>query len=127
MRNAINFAVIYISAIALMFSQTMPAYAGIIGTDQFMSQQQVELDRETIRNVLERDDARTLLEKHGVTSLQAHERINAMTDEEVRVFTQKFEQLPTGGSFGIVAAVLVLVLLFIALELSGKTDVFNGL
>ena len=105
----------------------MPAYAGLIGTEQFMSQQLVELDRETIRNVLDRDEARTLLEKHGVTSEQAHERINAMTDEEVRHFAQKFEQLPTGGSFGVVAAVLILVLLFIALELSGKTNVFNGL
>lgn len=127
MRNTLNITVIYVSAITFMFSQTMPAYAGLIGTEQFMSEQFVQLDRETLHNALNRDEAHTLLKKHGVTSEQAQERVKAMTEEEVRVFAQKFDELHAGGSFGVVAAVLVLVLLFIALELSGKTDVFNGL
>lgn len=127
MRNILNIAVIYISALTLLFSQTMPAYAGLIGTEQFMNQQLVELDRETLRNVFDRDEARTLLEKHGITHEQAQERVNAMTDQEVRLFAQKFEEQPAAGSVGIVAALLIIVLLFIALELSGKTDVFNGM
>ena len=127
MRNTINIVVIYISALTLLFSQTMPAYASLVGTEQFMDQQLVELDRKTLRNVFERDEARTLLEKHGITHEQAQERVNAMTDQEVRVFAQKFEEQPAAGSVGIVAAVLIIVLLFIVLDLSGKTDVFKGI
>lgn len=127
MRNSLNIAVIYISALTLLFSQTMPAYAGLIGTEQFMGQQLVELDRETLRNVFDREDARALLENNGITQAQAQDRVNAMTDREVRIFAQKFGEQPAGGSVGVVAAVLIIVLLFIALELSGKTDVFNGM
>ncbi|NNC67055.1 MAG: PA2779 family protein [Gammaproteobacteria bacterium] len=127
MRNTLNIVVIYISTITLLFSQTMPAYAGLVGTEQFMGQQLVELDRETLCNVFQRDEARTLLKKHGITHEQAQERVNAMTDQEVRIFAQKFEEQPAAGSVGIVAAVLIIVLLFIALDLSGKTDVFKGI
>lgn len=127
MRNTLNLAVIYISTLTLLFSQSMPAYASLISTEQFMDQQILELDRETLRNVFSRDEARMLLEKHGITHEQAQERVNAMTDQEVRIFAQKFGAQPAGGSVGIVAAVLIIVLLFIALELSGKTDVFNGM
>ncbi len=42
-----------------------------------------------------------------------------------QVFAQKFENLPAGG-VGAIAAILILVLLFIALDLSGKTDILNG-
>ncbi len=127
MRTTLNIAVIYLTALTLLFGQTMPAYAGLIGTEQFMDQQLVEVDRETLRNVFDRDEARALLEKHGITHVQAQERVNAMTDQEVRIIAQKFETQPAGGSVGIGAAVLIIVLLFIALELSGKTDVFNGM
>jgi len=127
MRNSLNIAFIYVSVISLMFSQTMPAYAGLVETEKFMAEQYGEVDRESLRNILDRDEARTLLEKHGITHKQAQERINAMTDREVRVFAQKFEELPAAGGVGVAAVVLILVLLFIALELSGKTDVFNGM
>jgi len=110
-----------------MFSQTMPAYAGLIGTEQLMAQELIEQNRETLRDVFDREEARTLLENHGITSEQAQERIDAMTDEEVRVFAQKFEEMPAGGSIGAIAAVLIIVLLFIALDMSGKTDVFKGI
>ena len=128
MRNSLNIVVIYVSVITLMFSQTMPAYTGIIGTEQFMTQQLVEVDRETIRSLVNRDDARTLLEKHGVSKEKAQERINTMTDEEVRILAQRFENLPTGaGSSGILLGLLVVILVFIILDLAGVTDIFKGI
>jgi len=127
MRYSLNIAVIYVSVIALMFSQTMPAYAGLIGTKQFMDQQLVELDRETVRSVLNRDEARTLLEKHGVSKEQAQERIDALTDEEVRVVAQKFEELPAAGGSGILLGILVVVLVFIILDLAKVTNVFKSI
>ncbi len=50
-----------------------------------------------------------------------------MTAEEVRILTQRFEELPKAGNVGVVAAVLIIVLLLIALDLSGKTDIFKGI
>ena len=127
MRKILNTVAIYISVIAFTFSQSMPAYAGLIGTEQIMAEHYIEIDRESLREILDRSEARTILEKHGITRELAQQRINAMTDQEVRLFAKKFEELPAAGSIGVVAALLILVLLFIALELSGKTDVFSGL
>ena len=127
MRKLLNISIVYISALTLVFSQTTPAYAGLIGTEQFMAQQLVDQDRETIRNVLDRDEARTLLEKHGVSKEQAQERIDALTDEEVRIVAQKFERLPAAGDGGILIAVLVVLLVFIILDLAKVTNIFKGI
>ncbi len=127
MRNFFNLTIIYVSVLTLVFSQTMPAYAGLIGTEQFMANQIADQDRQTLHNVLERDDARKLLEKHGVSTEQAQERIDAMTNEEVRIMAQKFDSLPTAGDGGILLAVLVVILVFVILDLAGVTDIFKSI
>ena len=62
---------------------------------------------------------------NGVIPEQAQERINSLTNDEAKIFAQRFKELPIGG-IGAVTAILIIVLLFIALDLSGKTDVFKG-
>ena len=62
---------IYILALALIFSPISPAYAGLIGTEQFVAQQRNDHDRETLQNVFKRAEAKSLLEKYGVTPEQA--------------------------------------------------------
>lgn len=125
MYKYLKFVALYISALTLIFSPISPAYAGFIGTEQFVDQQRNDQDRETLQNVLKREEAKSLLEKYGVTPEQAQERINSLTEDEAKTFAQRFEELPAGG-FGAIAAILIIVLLFIALDLSGKTDVFKG-
>ncbi len=127
MRVLLNKVVIFLLALTLLISQSMPAYAGLVGTKQLIDQQLLELDRETLLNVFERDEAHSLLQKHGITHKQAQDRVNAMTDQEIYVFVQKFEEQQAAGSVGIAAAVLIIVLLFIVLDLSGKTDVYKGI
>lgn len=117
MRNILNIVVVYISVTALFVVQTMPAYAGLVGTDQFLAEQVTSQDREVLYELLNRDEAQKLLEKNGVSKEQAQERIAALTNEEVRMFTQKFEELPAAGGIGAAAAILILVLLAIILAL----------
>ena len=118
MRSLFKITVIYISISALFFSQTIPVYAGFIDTDQFMSQHYADQDREFLRKNLERDEARNLLSQYGVSTEQAQERINALTNKEVRMFSQQFKQLPAAGHGGTVAVLLLLLLLLILLGLS---------
>jgi hypothetical protein len=96
----------------------MSVYAGLISTDQIMHQQSLDRDRTTLRVMLERKEAQILLENHGVSTLQAQERINAMTDAEVRLFAEKFQNLPAAGGLGGAAAILILVLVIIILAIS---------
>jgi len=110
-------AFIYVCVFALVSTHTMPAFAGVIGTNKILQQQYSDLNRESVYKILDRTDARNLLEQHGVTAEQAQERIEAMTDEEVRILAQKFEDLPAAGGIGSAAAILILVLLIIILAL----------
>ena len=126
MYKGLHIAMIYIFSVTLIFSQSFPAYAGLIGTEKFIIQQHNDQDRETLENIFKREEAISLLEKYGVTPEQAQERINSLTEDEARTFVQKFEEMPAGG-VGAIAALLIIVLLFIALDLSGKTDVFKGI
>ena len=71
MRSLFDITVVYIFTLALIFSQAMPAYAGLIGTEQFMTQQHVDQDRETLRKIFDRIEARSLLVQHGVSTEQA--------------------------------------------------------
>ncbi|MBT8112572.1 MAG: PA2779 family protein [Gammaproteobacteria bacterium] len=110
-------AIVYICVFALVFTNTMPAYAGIVGTNEILQLQYTDLKRANLYKIIDRADARNLLEQHGVTAEQAHERINSLTDEEVRMLAQKFEDLPAAGSISGAAAILILVLLIIILVL----------
>lgn len=105
MHSIFNVTVIYISALTLVFSQAIRAYAGLIGAEKFMAQQPDDQDRETLFNALDREGAQNLLEKRGVSTGQAQECIDMMTDEEVRMVARKFEGLPAAGDGGNLVAV----------------------
>ena len=118
MFNRLNVVTIFIYSLLLVFNHVVPAYAGFISIEKLMSQQVVSHDRETIYMTIERDDVQLLLEKHGVNAEQAKQRVNALTDKEVKILSHKFDELPAAGEVGVAAAVLILVLLIIALALS---------
>ena len=118
MRNRLNIVIIYVACVVLAFNHAIPVHAGIISTDKFMSQQIVSQDREVLYKTIEREEVQFLLEKHGVSTEQAKQRVNALTEEEVTKLAKKFDELPAAGHIGIVAAVLILVLLLIAMSLA---------
>lgn len=118
MHRIFNIGVVYVCALTLLFSQTVPVYAGLISTDQIMHQQSLDCDRATLRAMVKHKEAQALLENHGVSTFQAQERINVMTDAEVRMFAENFDNLPAAGGIGNAAAILILVLLIIILVIS---------
>ena len=121
----ISKALIYVLMLSFTFSQTAPAIAGIVGTDSFLSEQTIQADREKLRSLMARNEVRSLLQHNGLTVAQAQERVNALTDSEVRQLAQRFEEMPAAGNAGVV--ILVIVLVVIILELAGITDIFTGL
>ncbi len=121
----ISKALVYVLTLSFTFMQTAPAIAGIVGTDRFLTEQSIYQDRENLRSLMARDEVRSLLQHKGLTVEQAQERVDALTDLEVRQLAQKFEELPAAGDAWVV--VLVIVLVVIILELAGITDIFTGL
>lgn len=121
----ISKALVYVLMLSFTFVQTAPAIAGIVGTDRFLTEQSMQQDRENLRSLMSRDEVRSMLQHNGLTVEQAQERVDALTDSEVRQLAQKFEELPAAGDAAVVILVIVLVVLI--LELAGITDIFTGL
>ena len=121
----ISKALVYVLMLSFTFSQTAPSIAGIVGTDSFLTEQSIQADREKLRSLMARDEVRLLLQNNGLTVEQAQERVNALTNSEVRQLAQQFNQLPAAGNAAVV--ILIIALVVIILELAGITDIFTGI
>ena len=121
----ISKALVYVLVMSFTFVQTAPAIAGIVGTDSFLTEQSIQQDRENLRTLMTRSEVRTLLQQNGLTVEQAQQRVDALTDTEVRQLAQRFEELPAAGDAAVV--ILVIALVVIILELAGITDIFTGI
>lgn len=118
-------SIIYLLIISFIFVQISPAFAGIVGTDSYLSEQTAQQDRENLRALMSRDEVRSLLESNGLTIEEAQNRVDSLTDEEVSQMAEKFNELPAAGDAAVV--ILVIALVVIILELAGITDIFTGI
>jgi hypothetical protein len=83
--------------------------------------------RNTIKSILAREDAQTVLKAQGIDPLEARARVDSLTDAEAVRIADQIEELPAGGSFfvGLLVAVGVIVLVLAITDAMGYTDVFT--
>jgi hypothetical protein len=125
MRLRIEQCFIYLLASLLVFTQTAPAYAGMVGTQSLIQGVSAELERERVLRTLEREEVRQALAAHGLTVEQAKARVNMLTQQEVRQLAAHLDSLPAGGNGLLVLVIVALVV--VILELAGVTDIFTGI
>ena len=96
--------------------------AAMIGTDQVISSTQTQTDRAQLKDTLSRVDLAEQLRSAGVDPVQLQDRVDSLTDEEVAMLNEQFDQLPAGsGILGL--AVFVFVVLLIT-DILGYTNIF---
>jgi hypothetical protein len=82
--------------------------ASLIGTDQVVSSAQDQSNRDKVINFVQRGDVAKQLESLGVSSANAAERVNAMTQEEINQVAGQIDTLPAGADgWWIVAAIVI--------------------
>ena len=118
-------SIIYLLILSFLFVQISPAFAGIVGTDSFLSEQTLQQDRANLKDLMSRDEVRSMLEMNGLSVDQAQARVDSLTDAEVSQMAQKFDELPAAGDAAVV--ILVIALVVLVLELAGITDIFTGI
>lgn len=102
--------VLVASLLALSF-QT--ANAGLIGADQ-AAPASASAERTLVLGALDRAEVAAQLQAAGVDPRAARERVQSMTDQEVRVLAQDMQTAPAGGisTWGWVAIVLIAALVW---------------
>ncbi|MBS0003597.1 MAG: PA2779 family protein [Thioalkalivibrio sp.] len=109
-------------ALALFGAATGPIHASMLGTGSLIEAERSAVDRERLLAQLEREEVREQLQALGVHPKAAAERIVRMTDAEIRMFSERLEELPAGA--GLLEVALFIVLLLVITDALGITDIF---
>jgi hypothetical protein len=89
-----------------------PTLAGLIGTQTYLENDDTDSARERVNRFLARDEVRKAFVGQGVDPQDAADRVQHLSDEEIRYLARQIDQLPAGGDgFGFVIGVLLIVLL----------------
>ena len=82
-----------LSMVVLPFS----TQAGMIGTDQVVANATAEANRDKVRDFVSRTDVQKQFETLGLTTANAAQRVNAMTQDEINRIAGKIDTLPAGA------------------------------
>ena len=125
-RNRLRPVSIFLVILMLMVSLPyQSALAALIGTEDLMGSQKAAEARAYITNVLAREDIQKALIARGIDPIEAQARIGTLTDKEAIQFADTMEQLPAGGTVGVIVGLAVLVFLVLLLtDILGYTDIF---
>ena len=100
----------------------MMAQAGIVSTEQAMSAEAADANRDRVTSFLTRDDVRAELQAQGVSADDAVGRVQAMSDAEVAQLAQRVDQAPAGA--GIVGVLFTIFVILLITDILGFTKVF---
>lgn len=113
-----------IACLVTLMLPVAPVHAAMIGTDQAVTSTQTTQDRERIRVFLQREDVHQLLRQQGVDASDALARVGSMTNDEVNLVAGKLNQLPAGGDWGIIGALVFVFIVLLITDILGLTKVF---
>ena len=102
----------------------LTAHAGMVSTEEVTATVPGSAlgNRDKVNHFLSREDVRASLQGQGVSSTDAVERVQAMTDAEVAQLASRVDQAPAGGEvLGLIFTVFIVLLVT---DIMGLTKVF---
>lgn len=121
--NKLKQALAVVLAVAMVMPG-MPAYAGMVGTEQMVMQESRALSRATVERFIASEQVATQLVTWGVAPDAVTERVASLSDAELQQLALEIESQPAGGNALVVVGIVFVVLLI--LELVGVTNLFRG-
>lgn len=98
------------------------SYAGIIGTQTLIENQQSNDSQARVEEFIARDNVREQIIALGVDPAEVQDRLSALTADELRLLEQEINNLPAGGILVIIGIVFVVLII---LDLTGVVDIFK--
>ena len=114
-------------ALLVLSTSILPGFAGVIGTEQILTEQFPDEQRAKVATFLARDDVQAKLVMLGVAPEMAAARIASLSDAEISQIAQMIDEDPAGQSAvgAIVGAALIVFLVLLLTDIVGATDVFD--
>jgi hypothetical protein len=105
-----------------MLATSLPATAGIVGTEQMLAQETRSHTLDRIDVMLAGETVASQLLAWGVAPEMVRERMAAMSDLELQQLATNMETDPAGGVLAVIGLVFVVLLI---LEVTGVTNFFS--
>jgi len=114
-----------ISFCLLNFNVPM-AQAQMVATDAAIAGQQTVDQRAQVADFLAREDVKQIMTQYGVDPVEAQNRVESLSNQELAKFASSIDQLPAGGSAvgAIVGAAVLIFLVLLITDLVGLTHVY---
>ena len=113
------------SLTATMLLSSLPAHAGIVGTEQMLSQDSRAISLGKVQTFMASEQVSAQLLSMGVAPEMVAERVAALSESELQQLASSIDSQPAGGDILIIAGIVFVVLLI--LELVGVTHVFTSI
>lgn len=98
------------------------ATAGVVGTGELLTEQRADLDRQSLLNMLERDEVKSKLADMGVSQEQVEQRIQNLTPAELSSFEQQLAEAPVGED--VVGIIVLFLLVFVITDMLCATNIY---
>ncbi|HTO20623.1 MAG TPA: PA2779 family protein [Pseudomonas sp.] len=112
-----------LAAFHLLVVVQVPVAQAMVGTSEVIAEQQLQVDRQQLLEMLEDQGVKEKLATLGVAPDQVEQRINSLTAAELAQFNQQLEQAPAGGS--VVGIIVLFLVIFIITDMLCATDIFS--
>jgi hypothetical protein len=90
-------------------------WAAMISTESIINVDRTKNPRDYLNNILAREEIQAVLISHGINPQEARDRIDNLSEDEIRNFVHEIDRLPAGGGggLGVFTLSLIVVLLVI--------------
>ena len=112
--------------LAVLSLSAQQSQARLISTEQVLNQVSLQEKRQQISTFLQRSDIEQQFSRLGLSASETHERLGALTDDEVVQITERLDTLPAGqDGFGSVLGVMLIVfIILLVTDIMHLTKVF---
>jgi len=115
--------IVLLVSVSFFTTYSLPAWSGIVTTDQLMQEQFETLDRASLLAMLERDDMRQQLVERGVDPDYAKQRVAALSDAQIKELKDNIDNMAAGS--GVVGILIAVLLVLVILDIVGVTNIFS--
>ncbi|SDX66306.1 hypothetical protein SAMN05443545_106305 [Aidingimonas halophila] len=115
-------ACLVLGSLPVAAAPASPTEGGLVSTQDALSADQVQADRERIDDVLSRQDVQDQLLAQGVDPADVRDRVDALSDQEVHDMADRLDDMPAGAS--VVGALFAVFVILLVTDILGLTDVF---
>ncbi len=115
--------IVLLVSVSFFSTYALPAWSGMVTTDQLLQQQSGALNKSALLTMLDREDVRRQLVERGVDPAYAKQRIAALSDTQIEELKGNMDTLPAGS--GVVGIMIAVLLVLVILDIVGVTNIFT--